>query len=63
MTETLPTYDQLPVRDDAPPKSSWGVWGDHDMFGKIGQVMTVELAEGRKPFEECRDPSGCRSIP
>jgi hypothetical protein len=39
------------------------VRGDLDMFGKIGQVMTVELAEGRKPFEECRDPRGCRSIP
>jgi kynurenine formamidase len=24
----LPSYDQLPVRPDAPPRSSWGVWGD-----------------------------------
>jgi kynurenine formamidase len=27
----LPTYDELPERDGV--RSSWGVWGDHDVFG------------------------------
>jgi Putative cyclase len=35
MTDALPSYDQLPVRDGAPPGSSWGVWGDHDVFGTL----------------------------
>jgi len=26
--ERLPSYDELPVRPDAPPGSSWGVWDD-----------------------------------
>ena len=41
MTETLPSYDQLPVRDGAPPQSSWGVWGDHDVFGTLN-LLTPE---------------------
>lgn len=29
----LPAYDALPVRPDAPPGSSWGVWGEGDVLG------------------------------
>ena len=29
----LPSYASLPVRPDLPPGSSWGVWGDGDVFG------------------------------
>ena len=41
MTETLPSYDQLPVRDGAPAQSSWGVWGDGDVFGTLN-LLTPE---------------------
>ena len=41
MTETLPSYDQLPVRDGAPAQSSWGVWGDDDVFGTLN-LLTPE---------------------
>src|SRR5688500_6261082 len=29
----LPGYDDLPIRPDAPPASSWGVWGEGDVLG------------------------------
>jgi kynurenine formamidase len=28
--QKVPTFDQLPVKKDAPPESSWGVFGDGD---------------------------------
>ena len=37
----LPSYDQLPVRPDAPPGSSWGVWGDGDVLGCLN-LLTPE---------------------
>jgi hypothetical protein len=41
MTDQLPSYDDLPVRDGAPGNSSWGVWGDHDVFGTLN-LLTPE---------------------
>jgi len=41
MANPLPSYDELPVRDGAPPGSSWGVWGDHDVFGTLN-LLTPE---------------------
>ena len=38
---TLPSYDDLPVRPDAPPGSSWGLWGDDDVFGCLN-LLTPE---------------------
>jgi kynurenine formamidase len=40
-TEDLPSYDQLPVRKDAPPGSAWGVFGDDDQLGCLN-LMTPE---------------------
>ena len=37
----LPSYDELPVRDGAPAGSSWGVWGDGDVFGCLN-LLTPE---------------------
>ena len=37
----LPSYDELPVRPDAPPGSSWGVWGDGDVLGCLN-LLTPE---------------------
>jgi hypothetical protein len=39
----LPAYDDLPVREGAPPGSSWGVWGDGDRFGCLN-LLTPERA-------------------
>jgi hypothetical protein len=41
MADALPSYDELPVRDGAPSGSSWGVWGDHDVFGTLN-LLTPE---------------------
>jgi hypothetical protein len=32
---TLPRFDALPVRPDAPPHSAWGLWGDADEIGTL----------------------------
>jgi len=37
----LPSYDELPVRDGAPAGSSWGLWGEGDVFGCLN-LLTPE---------------------
>src|SRR4051812_28629409 len=39
--ERLPSYDDLPVREGAPPGSAWGVWGDEDVLGCLN-LLTPE---------------------
>src|SRR4051794_15236898 len=39
----LPRYEDLPVRDGAPPGSAWGVWGDPDHLGCLN-LLTPERA-------------------
>lgn len=40
---SLPSYDDLPVVAGAPRGSSWGVWGDGDVFGCLN-LLTEERA-------------------
>jgi len=35
LTTDLPRHADLPVVDGAPAGSSWGLWGDHDVFGTL----------------------------
>ena len=42
----LPSYDDLPVRPDAPPGSSWGVWGDGDVLGCLNQLTPERVVRG-----------------
>jgi kynurenine formamidase len=48
----LPSYDQLPVRPDAPPGSSWGVWGAADELGALNLLTDARtlaaIAEVRR---------------
>ncbi len=37
----LPTFDQLPVTEGAPPESAWGVFGDNDELGCLN-LLTPE---------------------
>ena len=39
--EALPDYDQLPVSDSAPPRSSWGLWAERDVLGCLN-LLTPE---------------------
>jgi len=41
---TLPSYENLPIRPDLPPRSAWGVWGDDDQLGTIN-LLTAERAQ------------------
>jgi kynurenine formamidase len=43
MSDDLPRYDELPVRDGVPPRSSWGVWGDGDVLGCLN-LLTPDRA-------------------
>jgi hypothetical protein len=43
MAAGLPDYAALPVREGAPPGSSWGLWGDDDVLGTLN-LATPERA-------------------
>jgi hypothetical protein len=53
---SLPSFDQLPVRKDAPAESSWGVFGDEDALGCLnfltpaGVVDAAQLVRSGKVF-------------
>jgi hypothetical protein len=46
MTERLPNYSELPVRAGAPAGSSWGLWGDDDVFGTLNLATPERAARG-----------------
>src|SRR3954452_23930703 len=35
LRDRVPTYAQLPIQPDAPPKSAWGVFGRDDQVGTL----------------------------
>jgi kynurenine formamidase len=41
----LPSYEQLPVQEGAPPGSSWGVWGEGDVFGCLNLLTPERVQE------------------
>lgn len=43
MAERLPSYDELPVKVDAPSGSSWGVFGDHDVLGCLNLLSPEKV--------------------
>ena len=54
--DRIPSFDQLPVKEDAPPESSWGVFGDDDQVGCLnfltpqGVVDAARLVQDGKVF-------------
>lgn len=42
----LPSYAELPVRDGAPPGSSWGLWGEDDRRGSLNLLTPQRVAAG-----------------
>ena len=46
MPERLPSYAELPVGPGAPPGSSWGLWGEGDVFGTLN-LLTPERTQTR----------------
>ena len=53
---TIPHFDQLPVKKDAPPESAWGLFGDNDALGCLnfltadGVVEAARLVQSGKVF-------------
>jgi kynurenine formamidase len=43
VTPELPSYRELPIKEGAPPGSSWGVFGDDDQVGTIN-LLTPDRA-------------------
>ena len=54
--DKIPSFDQLPVKEGAPPESSWGVFGDDDQLGCLnfltpqGVVDAAQLVQTGKVF-------------
>lgn len=42
----IPRYRDLPVRDDLPEGSSWGVWGDDDQVGTLNLLTEDRVRAG-----------------
>ncbi|MCI0814833.1 MAG: cyclase family protein, partial [Chloroflexi bacterium] len=40
----LPSYDELPVKEGAPPQSAWGLWGDDDELGCLNLLTPERVA-------------------
>ncbi len=38
-------YHQLPVKDGAPPRSAWGLWGDDDELGCLNLLTPERVAD------------------
>jgi kynurenine formamidase len=41
LPERLPSFDELPIKPDKPPRSAWGLFGDDDQVGMIN-LLTPE---------------------
>ena len=44
----IPRFKQLPIRKDAPPESSWGVFGDKDEFGCLNFLTPQGIVDAAK---------------
>ncbi len=42
----LPSFDELPVADGKPAGSSWGLWGEDDVFGTLNLLTAERVKRG-----------------
>lgn len=40
---SFPTFDELPIRPNAPKAAAWGVWGDEDELGTLNHLNPERL--------------------
>jgi len=50
MEHRLPSYDELPVREGAPPGSAWGLWDD-ERFGCLNLLTAERVAAAARLVE------------
>ncbi|KAI8387037.1 putative cyclase-domain-containing protein [Blakeslea trispora] len=44
----LPTYDQLPIDKQYPPKTAWGLWGKDDNYGTLNLLTEERVLNASK---------------
>lgn len=44
LPERLPTFDELPIKPDYPPRSAWGVFGEDDEIGTLNLPTPERVA-------------------
>jgi hypothetical protein len=42
-SDNLPSYDELPIAPEYPPESSWGLWGEQDVFGCLNLLSAERV--------------------
>lgn len=47
--ERLPSFDELPIKPDYPPRSAWGVFGEDDEIGTLN-LLTPERVAAAAPL-------------
>lgn len=45
---SLPSFDDLPVRPGAPPRSAWELWGDDDEAGTVNLLTPARVASAAR---------------
>lgn len=48
LPESLPTFDELPIKPDYPPRSAWGVFGEDDEIGTLNLLTPERVAAAAK---------------
>ncbi|NMO04639.1 cyclase family protein [Gordonia sp. TBRC 11910] len=48
LIDDYPVYRELLARNDAPPGSSWGVFGDDDQLGTLNFLVLADLADAAR---------------
>ena len=48
----IPAFHELPVRQDAPPESSWGVFGENDALGCLNFLTPAGIVEAAQLVRE-----------
>ena len=50
----IPNFDELPVKEGAPPESSWGVFGDDDGIGCLNFLTPDGVVEAARLIQTVR---------
>jgi hypothetical protein len=48
LPERLPSFDELPISPDKPPRSAWGLFGDEDQIGTLNLLTPERVAAAAK---------------
>ena len=48
MPERLPSFDELPIKPENPPRSAWGLFGDDDQIGTLNLLTPERVAAAAK---------------